>query len=158
MRFPVKITRRCICGWNKEDTESQTEWVQTSSETRRAQERHCSSCSEVKPLHQLHGMVPQSKDEPKCSGRGGLWRPSRPETPPRTWASTAAFSFLWSGTQSWTHPTHLPLIPPSFTIFIFFIMFSKQYVYSTWLSLLCFLLLIMHAYLWIITCFSFGKQ
>ena len=44
---------RGVCGWNNEDIESQTEWAQRSSETRRSQKWHCSSCSKDKPLHQL---------------------------------------------------------------------------------------------------------
>ena len=88
---------------------------QTSSETRKPQKWHCSSCSEGKALDQLGWC-----HSPKMSRRvlGGLWKPSRSGCLSWTWTSTAVFSFPWSGTQSWTLPAHIPFSPsPSFTLF-----------------------------------------
>ena len=124
---------------------SQPEWADKQWDVE-TQEWHCSSCSEDKPLRQL-GWCHSPKMSRRVLGRG-LWKPSRSGCLSWTRTSTVAFSFPWSGTQSWTHLTHIPFsTSPSFTLFLFFIMFSKQYVYYKD-DYLYVLLLIMHAYLW----------
>ena len=54
------------------------------------------------------GKAPQSKEEPKGSGWGELWKPSRSRKPPQTWTWTAASSYPWSGTPSSNHTPHTP--------------------------------------------------
>ena len=59
-----------------------------------------------RPTTASTGKAPQSKEEPKGSGWGELWKPSRSEKPPRTWTWTVASSYPWSGTPSSTHTPH----------------------------------------------------
>ena len=135
-KFPVRIARRCM--WVKQREHWKSDWVSTDKQWDEETPRTALQFMFKRQTTASTGMVPQSKDEPKGSGRGGLWKPSRSGNSSWTWTSTAAFSFPWSGTQSRTHPIHIPHShSPSFALFLFF---SKQYVYYTWLLILCSLL------------------
>ena len=107
MRLLARIAKRCMCMRVKPRGHWKSGWVSTDKQWDEETPRMASQLLSRRPTIVSNGKVPHSKEEPKGSGRGEQWKPSRSREPPRTWTWPVASYSPWCGTPSWTLPhTH----------------------------------------------------